>query len=111
MRLSSLIVCMTLAPTLAAAAENAALAQAKTKAEDLDYAGALKLLDAALEVEGNEREALLEIYELKGVAWATLGKLDKARDAFRTLVVLDPGHALSGAHPPRVKTPFYEAKE
>jgi hypothetical protein len=99
------------APALALAAANAPLEQARGRADELDYAGALKLLDAALEVPGNERAQLLEIYELQGVSWATVGKADKARTAFRALLVLDPSHALAGAQPPRVKTPFYEAKD
>jgi hypothetical protein len=92
-------------------AANAPLEQARARADDLDYAGALKLLDGALEVPNNERQALLDIYELQGVCWATLGKTDKAMTAFKTLLVLDPAHTLAGAQPPRVKTPFYEAKE
>lgn len=107
----ALLVCVSLVPTLALAADLAALVEARAKVEDLDYAAALKLLDTALETDGLEREALVEIYELKGICLATLGKAEKAREAFRTLLVLDPEHALGSAQPPRVKTPFYESKE
>lgn len=107
----ALLLWLCLAPAAALAADLAPLVQARAKVDDLDYPGALKLLDAALETDGLEREALVEIHELKGVCFATLGKVDKAREAFRTLLVLDPDHALGSAQPPRVKTPFYEAKE
>lgn len=93
------------------AAPNAKLTEAKKAFDDLELDQALKLLDQADKLRGNERETVLEIYTLQGVAWATLGKADKAREAFRALLVLDPDHKLPGTQPPRVRTPFYESKE
>lgn len=86
-----------------------ALLEAREKADNLDYAGALKALDRALEVEGLAREAVLDVYELKGICLAVLGKSDKAREAFRALLVLDPKRKLVGTQPPRVTSAFYEA--
>lgn len=85
------------------------LLEARGKIDNLDYAAALKALDRALETEGLEREVVLEIYELKGVSFAVLGKADKAREAFRALLALDPKRRLSGAQPPRVTSAFFEA--
>lgn len=102
---------VVLCSTVAFAAPNARLAEAKRLIEDLELEKAAKALDGALLVEGNDREALLEIWELQGVVSATLGKTEKAREAFRALLVLDANHQLAGAQPPRVRTPFYEAKD
>jgi len=102
---------VVLCAAIALAGPNARLAEAKRLIDDLELEKAGKALEGALLVEGNDRESLLDIYELQGVVFATLGKADKARDAFRTLLVLDPNHQLAGAQPPRVRTPFYEAKD
>lgn len=53
---------------------------------------------------------LLRILELQGSVGATLGQGAKARGFFQTLLTLDPEHKLPEGLPPRVRTPFYEAK-
>lgn len=79
--------------------------------DELDFEGALKALSAAERGAENELATVLEIHLLQGVAWATLGKEAKARDAFRKLLVLDSTATLPNDLPPRVLTPFLEAKE
>jgi hypothetical protein len=68
------------------------------------------VLAAAEAVPGNDRAQTLEILELQAVLYGTWNKEAKARDAFRQLLTLNPEYKLSADHPPRVRTPFYEAK-
>lgn len=77
---------------------------------DLQYAEARGALEAAIKRPGNDRETLLKIYELQGIVYATLNDAAKAGKAFQTLCVMDPERKLSGDYPPRVMTPFYEAR-
>ena len=93
------------------ASPNSKLDEARAQVDDFEFAGALKTLDLALAVTGNDRETTLAILELQGIVWGNLNKGPKARSAFITLLTLDPNRKLSGDHPPRVRTPFYEAKE
>src|SRR4051812_13698710 len=96
---------------LFALAANPKLVEARAQADDFDFQGALKSLEQAIAQEGNDRETTLSIVELQGVVWGNLNKPAKARTAFITLLTLDPDRVLSGDYPPRVRTPFYEAKE
>lgn len=96
---------------LLAAAPLPTVAAAQQQADDFDFPGALKTLDLVLAQPGNDRPTTLAALELQGVVWGNLNKPARARAAFLTLLTLDPGRDLSGDHPPRVRTPFYEAKE
>jgi hypothetical protein len=111
MRSAPLASALILVAVSALAAPNAKLLEARRLVDDLELDQAARALDAALQTPGNDRATLLEILEQQGVVWGTLGKGDKARDAFRLLLLLDPDHKLTKAQPPRVKTPFYEAGE
>lgn len=94
----------------AARSETGALPKAEKAFADLKYADADKALDQVLAAPGNERATLLRALELSGIVSAILNQPAKARDRFRTLVSLDPDHRLPGDFPPRVTTPFAEAK-
>lgn len=85
--------------------------EAKRQLDDLEPEAALKTLDAAEKLEGNSRETLLELHLLRGIAFGTLGKDAKTRDSFRKLLMLDPSVKLPADLPPRVQTPFFEARE
>lgn len=85
--------------------------EAKRLIDDLELEAALKVLDAVEKTEGNDRATVLEIFTLQGVAWGTLGKDAKTRDSFRKLLVLSPNATLPKDLPPRVRTPYFEAKE
>ncbi len=93
-----------------ALAANPDLEKAAKLVGDLQYAEAQPALEAALKRPGNDRETLLQIYELQGVVYATLNNAAKATKAFQTLLVLDPDRKLAGDNAPRVMTPFYEAR-
>src|SRR4051812_39554965 len=94
----------------ATAGTNPQLNAAEEAVAQVRYADAEKLLEKARAVPDNTRETLLRILELQGIVAATLGAAPKARTYFQTLITLDPERKLPEGQPPRVKTPFYEAK-
>lgn len=89
---------------------NVKLEEARRLVDDLELEKAAKALDAAERVEGNDLATTLDILALQGIVYGTLGKDAKAKDAFRELLVLSPKYKLPADQPPRVRTPFYEAK-
>lgn len=97
-------------PCLFAATPNAPLATAEDLVAQVRYADAEKPLAAARAVPENPRETLLRILELQGVVAATLNNPQKARGYFQQMLSLDPERKLPEGLPPRVRTPFYEAK-
>jgi len=106
----SLAVLSALLAIAASAGPNPKIAEARKLFEDLDFEKAARALAAAEAVAGNDRTQVLEILELQGIVYGTMNKDAKARDAFRELLALNPDYKLGGDHPPRVRTPFYEAK-
>jgi len=95
---------------LASGAPNPKISEGRRQFEDLEFEKAARTLAAAEATPGNDRLQVLEILELQGVLFGTMNKEAKARDAFRELLTLDPAFTLERSHPPRVRTPFYEAK-
>jgi hypothetical protein len=93
------------------AAPSVKLAEAKRLIEDLELEKALKSLDAAEAIAGNSKDTLVEIASLRGATLATLGKTRPAEEAFRLALFLDPAFKLVGDYPPRVRTPFYAARD
>lgn len=106
--LVSLLLCCSIA---AIASPNAKLDEAKRLIEDLELDQALKSLDAAEAIPGNSRETLVEILSLRGASLATLGKAKPAEEAFRATLFLSPDFKLVGDYAPRVRTPFYAARD
>ncbi|MDX2013579.1 MAG: hypothetical protein SFW67_25525 [Myxococcaceae bacterium] len=100
-----------LVAAVAVAAPNPKIAEAKQHLDDLELEKAAKALAAAEAQPGNDRAQTLEILTLQGIVFGTMNKEAKVRDAFRKLLILAPDFTLTGDQPPRVRTPFYEAKE
>jgi hypothetical protein len=100
-----------LVAAVALGAPNAKIAEAKKNLDELELEKAAKALAAAEAQPGNDRAQTLEILRLQGIVFGTMNKEAKVRDAFRKLLILAPDFALTGDQPPRVRTPFYEAKE
>lgn len=91
----------------------AALAQvdrAEQALRELEYAAALKALEAARRQVGNSRATTVRILELQAVTLATMGQDARALKAFQQLLCLVPDYQLAGNHPPRVSTALYEAR-
>lgn len=108
MALRALLGCLVCVSAVAGATP---LQDAKRLVDDLEFAPALKLLDQLDKTEGNDAETLREIWLLQGIAYGTLGKDAKTRDSFRKLLIVFPDTKLPTDLPPRVKTPFFEAKD
>lgn len=89
---------------------NTHLERAEAAIDSLDYDAAEGALTAALEVEGNRRTTLLRILELQGTVAAFRGDSARAMDRFRLLQVIAREHRLPEGLPPRVRTPYYEAR-
>lgn len=96
---------------VASAAPNPKISEGRKQLEDLELEKAARTLASAEAQPGNDRAQVLEILELQAVVYGTMNKEAKARDAFRELLTLNPDFKLPAEHPPRVRTPFYEAKE
>jgi len=111
MRTSAVVALALAVLATTAVAANPKLDDAKRLVDDLEMDKAAKALDAAALVPDATRDETLTILALKGIVSATLGQGNKARDAFRELLVLQPDYQLPGDQPPRVRTPFYEAKD
>jgi hypothetical protein len=91
-------------------ASNPALDSARERVRELKYNAAGPLLAKAREVSGNDHAQVLEILWLQGLVAATLNRKDDARTVFRQLLLLEPDFKVQGDLPPKVMTPFYEAK-
>lgn len=102
---------VVLLAAVVAAAPNPKIREGRKLLEDLELEKAARTLAAAEATPGNDRAQVLELLELQGIVFGTMNKEPKARDAFRALLTLNPEFKLSGDHPPRVRTPFYEAKD
>lgn len=111
MQLSRWLIVAILASASSFALPNAKLQAAKKQIDSLEFEGAAKLLSEAAEVTGNERAVVLEILELQGIVWGSLGGTDMARNAFRALLLLNPTYTLPRGQSPRVRAPFNLAKE
>ncbi len=96
--------------SVTAATPNAQLAAAEDHVAQVRYTEAEKALGLARAVPNNPRPTLLRILELQGIVAATLGNAPKARTFFQSMLSLDPERKLPDGLPPRVRTPFYEAK-
>jgi hypothetical protein len=96
--------------SLGASASDVRLAKAQDLVKRLKYQDAVALLET---LEADPTLPLADyrlVLELSGVVQGTLRRPAKATDAFKRLLVVTPGHELSGSYPPRVMTPYYQAK-
>lgn len=73
------------------------------------YAEARLSLAKARATKGVDRESLLRILQMQGIAAGQLRLTASAVTSFRELLVLDPTHKLDDDYAPRVMTPFFEA--
>src|SRR5690349_8899069 len=96
--------------SVTAATPNPQLAIAEDHLAQVRYAEAEKALVLARAIPNNPRVTLLRILELQGIVAATLGNAPKAKTFFQAMLSLDPERKLPEGLPPRVRTPFYEAK-
>jgi hypothetical protein len=74
------------------------------------YAEAIKTL-VRVRTQRLDRATLLATLELLGVSYGQQRQPEKAEEAFRVLLTLDPQYALKSDYAPRVMTPFFTAKQ
>ncbi|MDQ3265628.1 MAG: hypothetical protein M3Y59_18550 [Myxococcota bacterium] len=86
------------------------LARAVELLEVPDYAGARAVLERGLATEGNDRQTLISLHELRGVVAASLRDQDAALESFRRVLVLEPDFRPARDYSPRVNGPFLEAR-
>ncbi|MGE0401528.1 MAG: hypothetical protein AB7T06_32805, partial [Kofleriaceae bacterium] len=78
--------------------------------DNSDYPAAQGLVTKALAIGGNSPESTLELYRLQGVIEGSLGNAQRATDAFRRALALDPKLALPIGTSPKVMKPFEAAQ-
>ena len=83
---------------------------AREAMDDLRYPDARALLQKARQQPNLPREQLVEILWLQGLVAATLNQADAARSAFRALFAIDPEHRPDRDYPPKIMSPYYEAR-
>ncbi len=108
MRLVLLLSCVAL-PALGQDGP-ALLEQARRQLDDLEAEAAIKTLVTVEKQPFNTRQTLEELHLLRGIAFGLLDKPQLVRDAFRWLLLVNPGAQLPKDQPPRVQTPFLEAR-
>jgi hypothetical protein len=111
-RLLSLCLALGCATSLGAAAAAAApaLAQARGAYGELNYEACRKQARAALGEPGAGDERV-EAYRLLGLCEAALGETEAAKEAFVTMLGIDPGAALPAGLSPRFTSSYLEAKD
>ena len=108
MRLAGLRLLILLGASTALANETLDSARRHTQALELDKAkAALKQVSGAKRLSRSEAA---EFFELSALVAALKGESAQAKRAFTDLLVISPGFKLSGRLPPKVTTPFAEAK-
>lgn len=101
---------LLLGATAAGAQENAALEKARNHIVALEYKEADDALELAWKSPGNSTAQLVDILRLKGIVAASLGNSSRAVTNFLTMFTIDPEAKVADGLPPRVMTPYFEAK-
>ncbi len=96
--------------TFLAAGSSPSLESARASIKGLQFAQALKDLKALEQKSDLSREQAVELYEMKGVAAASLNDGAEAQKAFEMMLAIDQAATLKGRYSPRVMTPFFEAR-
>lgn len=107
----ALLLALTLLSVPALAQKNPELEKAQAQLAQKKYAEALKSLEAAEKKGGLDRDSYLTLLESKGLAFASTNKPDKAEEAFRSVLVLDPRRELAGKYAGAVGKPIAAAIE
>jgi hypothetical protein len=85
------------------------LERAQTAMGERHYEVALKALDGLWKKPNLERDTVLTVLELRGLALASTGKADAADESFRALLALDPHRPLAGKYQGKAAGPIAAA--
>lgn len=96
---------------VAHAQKNPDLEKAQVLLAGKKYDQAMKALDVAAKKGGLDRESLLTLLESRGLAEASLGKLDRAEESFRSVLQLDARRDLTGKYTGAAAQAIAAAKE
>jgi len=91
-------------------AQQAHLQAARAAMDELKYPEARALLQKARQQQGLEREELVQILWMQGLVAASMNQPDLARSYFRTLFAIEPEHKPERDYPPKIMSPYYEAR-
>lgn len=86
------------------------LTEARRHMDELHYDKAARSAEAGLQQPDIDHQTLVGLFQVAGISWAALDKPAKAKESFQYLLSLEPGFELSKDLPPRMRTPFFEAK-
>ncbi len=89
-------------------ATDANIKKAESAYGNLEFEGALRLLDKALANQGNSRSQLVRIYLLRGLCLGSLSRYPEAKKSFSMLLALEPSYRLDSDIAPRIREPFDE---
>lgn len=106
-----LLLALALSAATATAQRYPDLQKAQTLLAQKKYDAALKALDAAEKKGSLDREALLTLLESRGLALASLNKLDDAEKNFRSVLALDGKRDLTGKYQGKVAGVIAAAKD
>lgn len=95
---TALLLVTLLTTTAAFAQKNPDLEKAQKLLAGKKYADALKALEAAEKKGGLDNESLMTLLESKGLAEASLKKMDAAEQSFKKLLVLDARRDMTGKY-------------
>ncbi|MFO0601441.1 MAG: hypothetical protein U0228_39435 [Myxococcaceae bacterium] len=111
MRALVLCVAVALSSSAALAQKNPDLEKAQLLLAGKKYDQALKAIEAAAKKGGLDRESLLTLLESRGLAEASLGKLDRAEESFRSVLQLDGKRDLTGKYTGKAAQAIAAAKD
>jgi hypothetical protein len=97
-------------PASRAAAKLSDVDSAERYYANLDYDNANAIAGRVLAQRGLSHDQLVRATRIVALTYATLGKEDAAREAFTSLLLMEPDFQLDPNLGPRVTTPFLEAR-
>lgn len=77
--------------------------------DDFKFTEAIKVIGDNLK-KPSDRQRLVRLHELEGIAWSALNRTDQARAAFARLLTLDPQREPPQELSPRARTSFLAAR-
>ncbi len=86
------------------------LSEAERLIANVDYEGAIPVLERISNAKGLTHEQLIRVYRNLATAQAVMGHGAQARDAFIKLIAIDPDFRADQNMSPRVKAPYFEAR-
>ncbi|WP_394829714.1 hypothetical protein [Pendulispora albinea] len=86
------------------------LAEAEKLVANVDFEGAIPVLERIAKRNGLSHEQLVRVYKNLATAHAVVGHAGPSRDYFVKLIGIDPDFKIDQNMSPRVKAPYFEAR-